>query len=347
MKKVLCILLSALLITAALTGCSAAKSESAAADSAMSMNQSASTAAGGAAPSEPQAMKESESGWDSGSDYAAADTELAPAAPAGESELPSGNGLPANTKLIYTAEIDMETTKFDTAVSELQRLVSAAGGYFESSQLNNYSNYRRAYYTIRVPAEQYFAFCEAVGTLCQVNNIYQSAEDISEAYYDTEARLVTQQTKLERLQELLANAENMEDIITIETAISETELMIENLTGTLRKYDSLVGYSTVRLSLNEVYELTEVEQPVIGFGARLAAAFRSGANSFVDGLKDLALSFAYNWTGVLIFLVIAGAVVVVIVRIVRKKRREDAAYYEMIRERRPGAKKEEKKDEES
>ena len=49
-------------------------------------------------------------------------------------------------------------------------------------------------------------------------------------YYDNEARLTTQRTKLERLQELLSKAEAMEDIITIESAISETELQIEYLT---------------------------------------------------------------------------------------------------------------------
>ena len=50
------------------------------------------------------------------------------------------------------------------------------------------------------------------------------------------------QIKLERLQKLLAQAENMEDIITIESAISETEWNIEDLSGTLRHYDALVDF---------------------------------------------------------------------------------------------------------
>lgn len=70
-----------------------------------------------------------------------------------------------------------------------------------------------------------------MGTLCHVTWQDDSAENISEQYYDTQSRLETAQIKLARLQELLKKAENMEDIITIESAISETEYEIERLSG--------------------------------------------------------------------------------------------------------------------
>ena len=233
--------------------------------------------------------------------------------------------LPANAKLIYTAWMGLETTAFDEAVAGLEALVAQMGGYFEVSQLNNYGTYRNGNYTVRVPAENFDSFCTAVGQLCQLNSIERSAEDVSEAYYDTESRLVTQQTKLERLQELLSKAETMEDIITLESAISETELNIERLTGTLRKYDSLVGYSTVSISLQEVYELTEVEEPVIGFGAKLAEAFKRGSSNFVDSLERTLLRFARNWVGWIIWIVIIAVVVYFIVRRARKRRENRSA----------------------
>lgn len=246
----------------------------------------------------------------------AADT----AATESDTESPAESGLPANTKLIYTADIQLETTAFDSAVTGLYALVSDMGGYFESSYVNNYGTYRSGSYTVRVPAKNFDAFCSAVGELCQLNSISRSARDVSEIYYDTESRLVTQQTKLERLQKLLAQAENMEDIISLETAISQTELTIEQLTGTLRKYDSLVGYSTVNISLEEVYELTEVEEPVIGFGAKLAEAFKRGSSNFVDSLQRMMLRFARNWVGWLIWIVIIAVVVFFLVRHIRKRR---------------------------
>lgn len=245
----------------------------------------------------------------------------APMEPSAGQENQTGNGLPENVKIIYTADVNLESTRFDATVQGLNELVASAGGYFEYSNLENYnSHYRSGSYTVRVPAEKFQSFCDSMGDLCQVNSISRNAQDVSEAYYDTESRLVTQQTKLARLQELLSRAELMEDIITLESAISDTELAIEQLTGSLRKYDSLVGYATVHIYLQEVYQLTEQEQPVIGFGAKLAAAFRTGCSRFVYGLQDLLISLARAWVGWLIFLAVVVVVVLVVWRIIRRRK---------------------------
>ena len=303
MKKRLCLLLSALLLLTLLCGCGGgAKTE------AMKPSYN------GKADS-PAMYEDSATGWtaNAASGGTAMDEQKAAAAP-------TGSNLPANTKLIYRANIDMESTEFDAAMQGLNDLVERLGGYFENSELNNYANYRRAYFTVRLPAESFETFCGAVGEICQVNNLSRSAEDISERYYDTESRLVTQQTKLARLQDLLRQAEEMEDIITLETAISETELAIEQLTGTLRKYDSLVSYATVSINLSEVYKLSTVEEPAIGFGAKLAQAFKTGGTRFVNGFQSFLLSVARGWIGWLIFIIIVVVVVIVVRKIVRRRR---------------------------
>ena len=241
--------------------------------------------------------------------------------PAAES---TGSTLPANTKLIYTANMELETTAFDDAAAGLEKLVADLGGYFEYSNVNNYGSYRRGNYTVRIPAQNFETFCTAAGQLCQVNSISRSAEDVSEAYYDTESRLATQRTKLERLQNLLSQAATMEDIIELENAISNTEYQIELLTGTLRKYDSLVGYSTINLYIDEVFELTEIEEPVIGFGAKLKDAFKRGSNNFVDSLQYMMLRFARHWVGWMIFIIIAAVVVIVIVTRIRRRKARKA-----------------------
>ena len=224
----------------------------------------------------------------------------------------------ANAKLVYTADITLETTEFDIATEGIVNLVSSLDGYFESSYVNNHGTYRRGSYVVRVPSHSYEAFCTAASELCTLRSISRAVDNISEAYYDNESRLVTQKTKLERLQTLLAKAETMEDIITLEGAISETELAIERLTGTLRKYDSMVDFATISVSLNEVYKVEPITQPPIGFGEKLADAFASGCNSFVRFLERTALSFAYNWIGNLIAIAVIVIVAVIIVKKIKK-----------------------------
>ena len=254
----------------------------------------------------------------SGGSYGAwAETEVAE--DSGQAEDGASDRL-ENAKMIYTARMEVETTAFDTAAADLRTLVEILGGYFEQAAVHNYgSGYRSGDYTVRIPADQFQAFLDQVGTLCHVTYKEEGSENVSEAYYDAESRLVTQQTKLERLQNLLAQAENMEDIITIESAISDTELEIERLTGTLRQYDALVDYATVHLSLQEVYQLSNVEEPATSFASRMGAAFASGWRGFVGALESLAVALAYGW----VWLLLLAAAGTAAGRILWKRRRRE------------------------
>lgn len=225
-----------------------------------------------------------------------------------------------NAKIIYTADMTLETREFDAASNALAALVSSLGGYFERNELNQGSTYRSVYCVIRVPASRFAEFLEQAGEVAHMTYCNQYSQNVSEAYYDLEARLTTQRTKLQRLQELLAKADNMADIITIESAISDTELQIEYLTGSLRKYDSLIDYSTINLSLREVYRLSNEEVTPVTFGERLTTAFKRGLDQGIDNLEDFVISVARNWLTLIVWAVIIAVAVVLIRRRIRNHR---------------------------
>lgn len=241
-------------------------------------------------------------------------------APADYDAVQSGTGsIPVNTKIIYTADINLETKEFDSASQALDQLVEALGGYYESHSLNQGGSYRSLSCTIRIPAERFSEFLSRAGEAAHVTSKNEYKDDISEAYYDSEARLATQQTKLERLLALLEQASTMEDIISLENAISETELQIEYLTGSLRKYDSLVSYSTITLYLKEVYRLSSDDEPAVTFGQRLSAALSSGLERGIEALEDLTIGIARNW---MTLLLLAAVVTVILVLLLRRRRRK-------------------------
>jgi len=229
-------------------------------------------------------------------------------------------GVRENAKVIRRAEMNMETKDFDSAAQALAALVEDLEGYFESRNIYNHGSYRSGSFVVRVPVASFDSFCTQVGQLCNLTYFSANDEDVSEAYYDVEARLTTQRTKLERLQVLLSQAESMEDIITIESAISETELQIEYLTGNLRKYDSLIDYGTICINIDEVYRLSDEEQPVTTFGQRVGRALSNGWKNTVNTMEDIVVFLAYNWMGLIITAVIIGAVAGVVLR--QRKRRK-------------------------
>ena len=287
MKKRLFALTTAALLLLALTACGAKMEEA--------------PAASAPAASAPMAEEY----------YYGADMEMSMTQSAGD-----GGTVISGQKLIRTASLEMETLDFETTNQTLTDLVEKMGGYMESSNIRNRSSgYRHANYVIRIPAEHYEEFLNQAGSLCHETWRSTSQEDISEMYYDTQGRLKTQQIKLERLQSLLAKAENMEDIITIESAISETEQLIDSYSGTLRHYDGKVDYATIDLSLNEVYKYSNTEEAPATFGDRLGNSFTSGWSNFVDAVEDLAVGLAYGW----MWIVILAVAVVLGVKTARKK----------------------------
>lgn len=247
------------------------------------------------------------------------DAAAEPAAPREEAEAeeePRNDRL-ADAKMVYTANIEAETMDFDACAADLEALVEELGGYMEYASAGSYSDgLRYGSYTARVPSARFSGFLKSVGELSHIVDQSRSSENISERYYDTESRLATQKTKLERLQLLLAQAENMEDIIALESALAETELQIEQLTGSLRHYDALVDFATIDIRLREVSRLTTVEEAPPTFASRLGNAFTGGLYGFGDFLQSLAIFLAYNWT----WLALLAAIVFLAVRASKGRR---------------------------
>jgi len=227
----------------------------------------------------------------------------------------------SNFKIIYTAYMRLETSDFDAATSNIETIVNANGGYFEQANVNSSSYaYRNAYYTIRIPAENLDSFLTQTKGVCTVVSVNKSAEDVSESYFDIETRLNTAKTKLTRLNELLAQATSMEDIITLESAISETQLLIDSLSGSLQHYDSLINYSTVNIDLSEVYKEDTSKAPLT-FGEKISTGFKSGIKSFGIFLEGFAVFIASSWIWLIIIAGVIVAIIFIIKAIVKKNRK--------------------------
>ena len=233
-------------------------------------------------------------------------------------------GVYEDAKLIQRADYEVQTTDYPAAETALEALVERCGGYFEYQETSGGGYYESAArrwgsFTIRVPKEQYDTFTGSVGGVGHVVSQSGSAEDVGQTYYDIELRLQTQRTKQERLLALLEKAATMEDIISLENALSETEYQIEQYTSDLKRYDSLIDFATIELRLTEVARISDEPGEVAPLGTRVASAFGEGLHSFGDGLGNLAVWLAYHAVGVAALLAVLMGAGLAVRRRLRKR----------------------------
>ena len=217
-------------------------------------------------------------------------------------ELPDSTDETAQ-KIIYNADINMESTDFDAARDTLLAAVDDCGAWMEYSSLSGDAkdHDRYAYYTVRVPVENYRTFLAAVGEAGSVLDLSETAENITSSYIDVQARLSALEAQRERLNALADQAETTADLLEIESQLSDVQYQLESYTGQMRLMDNQVRYSTVDISLQEVRVLTPTATT---FGEKFVEAVTSGWRGFVDGAEDLILVVVYLWPVVLIVLAI-------------------------------------------
>ena len=223
-------------------------------------------------------------------------------------------------KIIRTIDYTIKTLQYDADFEALKELTTAHNGYVESLSVSGDTlngEMRRAYFTLRIPSEQLDTFLSGAKSVGVATSYSEHTQDVSETYYDTEARLETQRAKLARLNELLSQATNMSDLIEIESAISDTQYQIDSYTGRLNGYDSRINNSYVYVTLQEMTDKDAAELPDVTFIERIVNAVTES----VEGMGEFAVAAvvfvvaALPWCAVL-------AVAAIVVKLVRKKSRK-------------------------
>ncbi len=234
--------------------------------------------------------------------------------------------LPQNQKLIRTVRMEAETEDMTALLSGVKTRITELGGYVEGENIHNGSNYsnsrryRYANLTIRIPADKLDEFVKNVSDSANITSSEQTVDDVTLSYVATESRIKALETEQTRLLELLAKAETMEDILKIESRLTDIRNELEQVTSQLRVYDNKVNYGTVHLNISEVKEFTVVEEP--------ETVWQRIASGFTENLKDLGDFFVELFVFLVTavpYLVVLGIVAVGIILLARTRRNKKKA----------------------
>jgi hypothetical protein len=220
--------------------------------------------------------------------------------------------LAQGQKIIFTADITMETKDFDKAITDFKRLVQESKGYIVSSSINgsrvDENNLRNASFTIKVPQSIFESSKDKIEGLGNVTTSYTQSQDITKQFVDTEARIKTLKIQEDRMLALLTKATKMEDIIALESRLSELRLEIESYTGSLNEMEAQTDYGTINVYISEVKELSSGDS---GFLDNLLAAIKGSFKSMLIAIEGGIIGLIYAAP----YIIVVAIIIIVVRRI--------------------------------
>ena len=252
--------------------------------------------------------------YESASEYYAEDSiEYEESGTAQSTELSEEAAQTSERKLIRTVDLYTETEQYDDLLAALEVQIASLGGYVEYRYQYNGNSYdaysysrRSSTLTVRIPADRLDEFITRVGETSNIVNKEERVEDVTLRYVDLESHRNALVTEQERLLELLEQAETVEDLITIESRLSQVRYELESMESQLRTLMNQVSYSTVNLSVQEVQRLSPTEEVTIWGRIRqgLSDSFYDLGMGFLNGFVGFVVNLPYIvlWLIVIIIL---------------------------------------------
>ncbi|MCD4783370.1 MAG: DUF4349 domain-containing protein [Candidatus Eremiobacteraeota bacterium] len=157
-----------------------------------------------------------------------------------------------NRKIVRTASVSLYLENFDKGSKEIESITRQYSGVVanKSVQRSTYSVYGTM--TLWVPAEKLKEFIEKIEKVGKVRSSQMTAEDISDQYYDLEARLRSKTKQEERLLSMLDKEGNsLDHLLKLEQELARVRGEVETMEGRKRRWDQQVTYSTVTVTLTQ------------------------------------------------------------------------------------------------
>lgn len=254
-------------------------------------------------------------------EYAASE-EMAPMEGA-SSEMSDQTAMKTGQKLIYTIHMEMETTAYDTLVSDIRTKVEALGGYIESSETsgNEERQNRSVSLTVRIPADKRNDLTETVKTEANVTYSSERAEDVTLEYVDTQSRIDSLRTEQKTLMELLERAEDIDTVLAIQNQLTEVRYQLESYESRLKVLENQVTYSTFYLNIYEVQRVTVPEKS--SFLTKLQERFIRSLHALGEGGENILLFILGDFPILLAAAIVVAAAVLLIRKMIRKTNRKE------------------------
>lgn len=223
-------------------------------------------------------------------------------------------------QIIYDADVRIVVEDFEGVPEKVERLVVDAGGLIANARLSGQSGSPRSgEWKVRLPVGEYAGFLEAARHLGELQSLAATSQDVSDQYYDLEARIRNKQKEEKRLlTHLEESTGKLEEILKVEREVSRVREELERMEGRMRVLKDLVSLTTVTLHVHEIKGYVPLQAPT--FALRVSRAFDGSWTALIAASQALVVAGVVvgPWFGAF------GIPSIAAVAFVRRRRRVEA-----------------------
>jgi hypothetical protein len=215
--------------------------------------------------------------------------------------------------IIYTGSITVRVKDVNAAATQASAAATVAGGFVGGDERHSGADSDgtdSASVILRVPAEKFTAMVQQLAGLGTEEQRQTSTEDVTEQTVDLDARISVQQARVDSGRQLLAKAKTLTDLVMLEKEVATRESDLASLQAKKRKLADLTALSTITaVLLGPAAKAPVTKEGPAGFIGGLAGGWHALLASLAVLLTVLGAILPW-----LLALGIPAAVVVYLVR---------------------------------
>ena len=245
-------------------------------------------------------------------------------ASAGQVETADEESTAQQPAIISTGTVSLRADDVGDARFDVQKVVDRAGGQVTDSETrtNEDGSVRDARLVLRVPAAEFTETMDALEKVADLEASSTASEDVTTQVVDTAVRIRVQRESIARIEELLARAGSIRDVVSVERELTDREARLNSLLRQQAYLSDQTSMSTITVHLQRHPEdggPAPEEDDEDGFVAGLTAGW--------DALSTVAVGAATAAGAVLPFAVV-GLVLGAPLWVLTRRRRTAAPAYE-------------------
>ena len=235
-----------------------------------------------------------------------------------KSEASDEKPLALQRKIIYTGDLHLACENLDIASQKLESRIKDFGGYIgNANKTGSRGSIREATWTIRLPAEKFDSFLKFAVSIGELQSNNRQAQDVSEEFYDVDARLKNKKIEEARLVELLRHATGkLSEILTVEKELSRVREETERIEGRLRFLRNQTDLSTITVTIQEIKNFQPEGPPNVK--TQVSRTFEGS----IDAMRQLGVGLLLFIVALLPWLLPILLIVWIVVRRTRKPVKE-------------------------